>query len=338
MKVALICRSFDKNSGQGIYKMAEYLYENIRKFSDLDLQKIESKSKNPYLFDLVESPQNVLNMDFDIYHFLMPESSLPILLSREVRRKSIVTIHDAIIYKIKERRWLSEKYIKMMYWVAKRARIIITPSRQSKEDLVNIVGVFEDKIFTLPWGIDLNHFRPRKFKRSQNDRRIIVGYVGGLGKRKNVDWPLYVAKTLKDEIYVKIAGNGPRLPFLIGLKNKLKLTNVEFVGFIGEEKLQDFYNSLDVFVFPSFYEGFGVPLLEAMACEVPYIIGTNAGIGEVLPIYKIRNFNELRKILLKIKDEEIKPLKNQRRWIIKNKMTWKDHVKKLIKIYSEVQI
>jgi len=336
MKVALVCRSFDKNSGQGIYKMAGYLYENIRKFSDLDVQKIESKSKNSYLFDLVESPKNVLNTDFDIYHFLMPESSLPILLSREVRSKSIVTIHDAIIYKIKERRWLSEKYIKMMYWIAKRAKIIITPSRQSKEDLINIVGFSEDKIFTLPWGVDLNHFRPKKTKKNLNNRKIVVGYVGGLGKRKNVEWLLYSARSLKDNIHVKIAGDGPRLSFLMELKNKLKLTNVEFVGFISEEKLPDFYNSLDVFVFPSLYEGFGVPLLEAMACEVPYIIGTYAGIGEILPIYKIRNLNELIKLLLKIKNREIMPLKNQRKWIIKNKLTWKEHVKKLIEVYSEI--
>jgi glycosyltransferase involved in cell wall biosynthesis len=336
MKVVLVCRSFDKNSGQGIYKMAGYLYENIRKFSDLDVKKIESKSKNSYLFDLVESPQNVLNTDFDIYHFLMPESSLPILLSREVRSKSIVTIHDAIIYKMKERRWLSEKYIKMMYWIAKRARIIITPSRQSKEDLVNIVGVSEDKIFTLPWGIDLNHFRPKEAKRNRNNRKIVVGYVGGLGKRKNVEWLLYIARSLKNNIHVKIAGDGPRLSFLIELKNKLKLTNVEFVGFISEKKLPDFYSSLDVFVFPSLYEGFGVPLLEAMACEVPYIIGTDVGIGEILPIYKIKDLSELKRLLINIKERNVYPLKNLRRWITKSGLTWRDYVRKLVEIYEKI--
>jgi glycosyltransferase involved in cell wall biosynthesis len=336
MKVALICRSFDKNSGQGIYKMAGYLYENLKKFSDLDVQKIENENKNPYYFDLVECPRKVLNSSFDVYHFLMPETCLPILFSEKIREKSIVTIHDAIIYKIKERKWLSEKYIKLMYNIAKKAIIIITPSNQSKEDLVNLVKIPEYKIFTLPWGIGLNHFRPRKIKRSQDNGKIVVGYIGGLGKRKNVEWLLYVAKALKDNIHVKIAGSGPRLSFLIELKDKLKLTNVEFVGFVSEEKLPDFYNSLDVFVFPSLYEGFGIPLLEAMVCEVPYIIGTNAGIGEILPIYKIRGFNELKNILIKIINKEVRPLENQRRWIIKNKLTWKDHVKKLPRIYSEV--
>jgi len=336
MKVALICRSFDKNSGQGIYKMAGYLYENLKRFSDLDVQKIESESKNPYYFDLVECPKKVLNTNFDIYHFLMPENCLPILLSKKMREKSIVTIHDAIIYKIKERKWLSEKYIKLMYHIARRARMITTPSRQSKKDLISIVKVPEHKIFELPWGVDLNHFKPKKSEKGLSGGKTVVGYVGGLGKRKNVEWLLYIAKDLEDDIHVKIAGSGSRLPFLIELKNKLRLTNVEFVGFVDEKKLPEFYNSLDVFVFPSFYEGFGVPLLEAMACEVPYVIGTNAGIGEILPIYKIENFNELKDMLMKIKNRKIPPLKNQRAWVIKNKLTWRDHIKELVKIYSGV--
>jgi len=103
------------------------------------------------------------------------------------------------------------------------------------------------------------------------------------------------------------------------------------------EELGKFYSKIEIFIsIPYEAAGFNMVWLEAMASEVPYIIGTNAGIGEILPIYKIRDFEELRNILSKIKNEEIKPLKNQRRWIIKNKLTWKDHVKKLIKIYSEV--
>jgi len=334
MKIALICRSFNKNSGQGIYKMAGYLYENLKRFSDLDVQKIESKSKNPYYFDLVECPKKVLNTNFDIYHFLMPENCLLILFSKKMREKSIVTIHDAIIYKIKERKWLSGKYIKLMYNIAKKARIIITPSAQSKNDIIKFLKVPQNKIQVIPWGIDLKVFRPIKKKKRRE--KLVVGYLGGLGKRKNVEWLLHLAKILENDMHVKIAGTGPRLSFLTKLKDMLKLTNVEFVGFISEEKLPDFYNSLDVFVFPSFYEGFGVPLLEPMACEVPYIIGTNAGIGEILPIFKIRNFEELKNLLRKIKNGKIRPLKNQREWIIKNKLTWGEHVKKLVDIYDKI--
>lgn len=332
MRVNLICRRFDRNSGQGIYKIAQYLYENLIKNSEIEVEKISCKNSNYYLFDLIYSPIMVLFKSSDVYHFLMPEVSLSILLSKRIKERSIVTIHDAIIYKIKERKFLSEKYTKMMYIIAKNAKIITTPSKQSKEDLVRYVKINEEKIHVIPWGIDLEVFKPEK---RGKEKGLVVGYVGGLGKRKNVEWLLFLAKRFPDIIF-KIAGVGPRLCELKRIKDKLKLNNVCFMGFIKEDELSQFYSSLDIFIFPSLYEGFGIPLLEAMACEVPYIIGTNAGIGEVLPIYKVSNFNELRELLTKIKDGKIKPLKNQRNWIVRNKFTWKDHLNKLLEVYRKL--
>jgi glycosyltransferase involved in cell wall biosynthesis len=143
--------------------------------------------------------------------------------------------------------------------------------------------------------------------------------------------------------------NIKRVKNLVGLAQRYNLRKIisavkksgfDFIHTQNKMKYEDlgkFYSKIEIFIsIPYEAAGFNMVWLEAMASEVPYIIGTNAGIGEILPIYKIRDFDELRNILSKIKNEEIKPLKNQRRWIIKNKLTWKDHVKKLIKIYSEV--
>jgi glycosyltransferase involved in cell wall biosynthesis len=217
-----------------------------------------------------------------------------------------------------------------MYSIAKKAKLILTPSNQSKKDLIGLVKIPEEKIFVIPWGVDLKKFRPTKTKRN----RKIVGYIGGLGKRKNVEWILYLAKEFKDFEF-KIAGKGAELNKLIRIKKKLKLNNVKFIGFVPEENLIEFYNSITIFIFPSLEEGFGIPLVEAMACEVPYIIGTNTGIGKILPIYKFSNFRELKNVLDKIKKSKIRPLKNQRRWLIKNNLTWKGHVTQLIEIYEK---
>lgn len=335
MKVILICRNFDKNSGQGIYKVAGYLYENLRKYASkkFEIIKRESTNDNPYFFDLVECPKNVLKKNFDVYHFLMPEVSLPLLFSKRIKDRSIVTIHDTILYNMKERRWLSEKYIKIMYSIAKKAKIVITPSEQSKKDLIKFVHIPPEKIQIIPWGIDFNFFKPT-MKKIVN-KKLTVGYVGGLGKRKNVEWILYLAKHFPT-IKFKIAGSGLQLEKLTKIKKELSLKNVEFAGLVLEKNLPEFYGMLDVFVFPSFFEGFGIPLLEAMACEVPYIIGTNAGIGEVFPIYKITNFSELKNLIVKIKEGKIEPLKNQRKWAMKKGFTWKNHVKKLTEVYEKI--
>ncbi|MEM5832396.1 MAG: glycosyltransferase, partial [Candidatus Aenigmatarchaeota archaeon] len=255
MKVILICRSFEKNSGQGIYKMAGYLYENLKRCNIVRIEKIESKRKNPYFFDLIICPMKVSSNNAHIYHFLMPEVCLPLILSKQIRERSVVTIHDTIVYRIKERKWISEKYIKLFYNIAKNAQIIHTPSLQSKNDIVKFLKIPEEKVKVIPWGIDLEFFKPIKKKHKRNI--LIAGYIGGLGKRKNTEWIIRVAKNFENTILFKIAGKGPQLKKLKSLAKRLNVKNVEFVGFIKEKNLPQFYNSLDIFIFPSLYEGFG---------------------------------------------------------------------------------
>jgi glycosyltransferase involved in cell wall biosynthesis len=155
----------------------------------------------------------------------------------------------------------------------------------------------------IPNGVNLNFFRPLKVKREE-----IAGIAQEYNKKK-------IIKIL-EEMGIKWVSTEGALPF---------------------ERLPEFFSKLKIFIsIPYQQTGFNMVWLEAMACEVPYIIGTNAGIGEILPIYKVRTFYELKETLEKIKKGELQPLKNQREWIIKNKFTWKEHAKKLIKVYEEV--
>jgi glycosyltransferase involved in cell wall biosynthesis len=151
-------------------------------------------------------------------------------------------------------------------------------------------------------GVDLNEFRPKKL-----DRIFDIGVC----QSYNLNEIKKITEELDMSLYI--------------------VRNMSF------NHMPNFYNKIKIFIsLPPHTTGFNLSWLEAMACETPYIIGNNVGIGEILPIYKIRNFNELRSLLLKIKNGEIKPLKRQRRWIIKNKLTWEEHVKKLIEVYSKI--
>jgi len=106
-------------------------------------------------------------------------------------------------------------------------------------------------------------------------------------------------------------------------------------GALPFDKIPEFYAKIGTFVSIPYKEaGFNMVWLEAMACEVPYIIGTTAGIGEVLPIYKVKDFVELNNILVKIKNKELEPLKNLRKWITKNGFVWPKNAKKLIELYE----
>lgn len=109
-------------------------------------------------------------------------------------------------------------------------------------------------------------------------------------------------------------------------------------GKLPYSKLPDFFSGLEVFVsMPYKQAGFNMVWLEAMACEVPFIIGTKAGIGSELPIYKVRDFKELEAMLADIREGKLKELRKQRTWLKDNHMTWKETAKELIKLYKEVR-
>lgn len=120
--------------------------------------------------------------------------------------------------------------------------------------------------------------------------------------------------------------------------SELNMKYVETKGKWKYENLGKFYSMLDVFIsIPYKQAGFNLVWIEAMACEVPFIIGTNDGIGEVLPIYKVSNFTELKELLEKIKNGKLKPLKNQRKMIVNSKYLWQKNVNSLIKIYQNLK-
>lgn len=126
------------------------------------------------------------------------------------------------------------------------------------------------------------------------------------------------------------------------IKRACDAAGVEFVSTRGEldyEDLPDFYSSLDAFVsLPYRQAGFNMVWTEAMACEVPYIVGTGAGIGDVLPIYKLRKSSGPKSLLELFRDGELPPLKGSREWLERNEFTWERHVESLLRIYETTRI
>ena len=222
-----------------------------------------------------------------------------------------------------------------MLKIAKKANHFIAVSKASKRDLIKILDIPEERISVIYEGV--NH---EKFYPLNKHEKFVVGYVGGLGKRKNIEVLLEAARKLENIIF-KIAGKGPEKERLESIAKKLKLKNVEFVGFIPEDKLNEFYNSLELFVFPSLYEGFGLSVLEAMACgcliissnrgSLPEIVGKagiliNPNTNEiVIAIEKIRRDKKLQEYMRK---EGIKQAK---------KFCWRKCAEETLKLYKTLK-
>jgi glycosyltransferase involved in cell wall biosynthesis len=279
MKVSLIGQNFDKGSGQGVYEFSNQLYSSLKKI-DNNIEIIESGTSKNSLITLFNnifiSSYKALKNKSDIYHFMMPELAFSSLF----KRPSIIVIHDLIPLIINERRKSFNLYFKLMMKIAIRADHLIAVSKSTKKDLINILKVPEDKISVIYEGVNSENFYPQKRKKNSV---FVIGYIGGLGKRKNLDYVLDIANEFKNnkKILFKVAGKGPELDRLINLKKERRLKNVEFLGFVPKEELNNFYNSLDLFIFPSFYEGFGLPIIEAMACGIPIMASSTSSLIEI---------------------------------------------------------
>ena len=104
--------------------------------------------------------------------------------------------------------------------------------------------------------------------------RIRIGYLGMLDRRKRVDVLVDSFRRSRLDAELVIAGRGLDESILREIAGGD--TRIRFLGFVKEENLCSFYNSLDIFVFPTWLEGYGLPIVEAMACGRPVVVLSDA--------------------------------------------------------------
>jgi glycosyltransferase involved in cell wall biosynthesis len=176
---------------------------------------------------------------------------------------------------------------------ARRARRVVVISASTKRDVVRLLGVPEDRIDVVPCGVD-EDFRPvgnpksldalRK-KRHLPPRMIL--FVGTIEPRKNLATLLQSYALLRRRIKpppLVIAGaKGWRHEEVLSLAGQLDLLDdVIFPGYVAREELPLWYGAADLLVYPSLYEGFGLPPLEAMACGTAVVVSNSSSLPEVV--------------------------------------------------------
>jgi len=310
MKINLIGKSFDINSGQGIYRYSGEILKELKK-------------TNNKVF---------INKKGNINHVQQPELIWNALFKKNV----ITTIHDIMPLFILERKKIFNIFFKISVLIAIwKSKKIIAVSENTKKDILKYFKVNPKNIIVINEGVSENFYPIKKIK------KIKIGYVGGLGKRKNIEFIIKLAKIMP-EINFKIGGKGPNKERLEKISKDMNLKNVEFLGFISNKELNNFYNSLDLFIFPSFYEGFGLPVVEAMACGIPCVVSDKGSLpevaGEAGTITDINNLNKSKNIIKGL-------LKNKKRLLALSSMSikrakdfnWKDCSKKTLEIYRNIK-
>ena len=175
-----------------------------------------------------------------------------------------------------------------------RAEKILAVSNRAKKDVLTYTNVHEDNIEVIYEGINHEIFYPNpgnhiksKFNLNENDKIIL--YVGSEQPRKNLPTLVEAVFKLKEKIpnikLIKVghAGwPGARDELVKQIEHLGLQKDVIFAGIYPNEELPKFYNSGDVFVFPSYSEGFGVPPIEAMACGLPVITTNKTSLPEIV--------------------------------------------------------
>jgi glycosyltransferase involved in cell wall biosynthesis len=176
--------------------------------------------------------------------------------------------------------------------IARGARLIITPSESAKRDLSRLFGIPEEKIRAIPHAPD-GQFRPRRDEESiariekrYGIRRPYVLYVGTLEPRKNLMRAVTafsrVASRYKEHSFYLAGELGWRSKDLLRTLGEIPTGDrVVRLGYVAEEDLAALYSNADLFLYPSLYEGFGFPVIEAMACGTPVVTSSTSSLAEI---------------------------------------------------------
>ncbi|RJR24532.1 glycosyltransferase family 1 protein [Candidatus Microgenomates bacterium] len=171
-----------------------------------------------------------------------------------------------------------------------KAKKIITISEFSKSEIIKFYGVKAEKISVAYPGFDsfeLNEKEDmvKKVKERFGIKKDYLLYLGTLQPKKNIEGIIQgfaQAKNTKDKLLIIAGKKGWHYERIFELVKKLKIEDkVIFPGFISEEEKPFLIAGASVFVFPSFYEGFGIPVLEAMSLKVPVVTSSEASLPEV---------------------------------------------------------
>lgn len=282
---------------------------------------------------------NILDSNkIDLYH--IPQNGVG--LSQNINCKSVITLHDIIPLRMPQT--CSDRYLKIFNEdipkIINKCDGIITVSEFSKQDIAKEFSYPLNKIFVtylaaediyMPLNkIDCRNYIKEKYGVSED----FILYVGGFSPRKNIlgliDAYSLLIKKYKKPIFLVVCGkhgisydNYKSRTEQLGISDK-----VIFPGFIPMNEMPIFYNAAKVFVYPSFYEGFGLPPIEAMACGTPVISSTETSIPEIVGdaslLVNPANVDDLCKNILSILEDELLSLTLINKGLIhSSKFNWK---------------
>ncbi len=213
-----------------------------------------------------------------------PHINLPVCY----RGTLLVTVHDAYYANLRRpvgTRWDKRLYTRaLMSALVRRANLILTDSEFTRHELEACFGPPRQPVRTVPIGVDQSWFELEPGPARPHPKPYLL-YVGNLRPNKNLPGLLRAFREVRERYPhdLVIAGRDFALSASRPIAEALRALGerVRFTGYVPDAELRQYYVYADGLVLPSFYEGFGLPPLEAMACGVPVAVSRRASLPEV---------------------------------------------------------
>jgi glycosyltransferase involved in cell wall biosynthesis len=278
---------------QAVTGVQRYAYEIIRQFK-----------YNQWPFRYVEPPASLSS---DILRQLWMQGGMPFQLGSDellwsptnigpiAHQNQVITLHDIADQLHPE--WFDAKFVQWRSLVLppllKRVKGIITVSEYSKQTIVEQFPYTRDKIEVIYNGVRTDHF----YSRPEEEIDVVLAKyklqkpyvitVGSLDPRKNINgliaaWNRLPERIRKEMELIIVGGGATKFAFQIEEETD---DSIRFLGYVPDKDLPALYSAATIFVYPSLFEGFGLPVLEAMACRTPVITSNTTSLKELAKGY-----------------------------------------------------
>lgn len=237
------------------------------------------KIRNKYIKNenLYFSKKKIIQSGFDLFHPTYYDNYF-LKMDRSFDKPMVVTIHDMTLEKFIQ----SDKYISMKHQIMKRADKIIAISENTKTDILNYLDIPSDKVVVIYHGNNIkNQINVKPLNLNVSNPYIL--YVGARDGYKNFKNLIYAFSNLSNkykDLYLICTGanfSREELSLFVDLKINQRVRNYR----VTDDELAFLYKNAELFVYPSIYEGFGMPILEAFACECPVAISNTSCFPEI---------------------------------------------------------
>ena len=294
-------------------------------------------------------PAEVFSGAVDLFH--SPDFVLPSLRSA----RGLITVHDLAFLRVPEcadpglRAYLSQAVPRSLA----RADHILADSQNTKRDLIELLDVPAGRISVVPAGVE-PRFRPiedeaerqQVRQRYELDKPFILS-LGTLEPRKNYARLIEAYARLRRQMphapdLIIVGGKGWLYEEIFAAARKWGHGGVRFLGFVPDEDLPALYSLAALFVFPSLYEGFGIPPLEAMACGTPVVCSDRPSLPETANDAALmvdaedveRLAAAMRRVL---EDEALRARLVEKGFAQAQRFTWEKAAQRLLTVYQETK-